>query len=237
MPTRYDNKLIITGSPKNIWLFARKNVESCQTDDVFLYRKGFCLSVLHPEPDCNPPVDYDAYCGWRYANWGCKWAQTQEYEIYDNRISIMLETANGAIFPWVAKVSEDFPDLLFNLKWQGGRDLGAFIVKNGLFQKRNLYYDNGRARSYLIVTGDAATLTAFDMQFQNRSDYAGCEGHPVQHYSFGNFIPTARGHSSIQGVSKKSEIKTLGRSGRKRDLYDDYVGARPDEPETEGLNY
>lgn len=42
-----------------------------------------------------------------------------EYEEFEGYVKIVLEAANGAIIPWVEKVSINFPDLTFRLERDG----------------------------------------------------------------------------------------------------------------------
>ncbi len=119
MPTMYTNKLKVSGDAENIKKFAKEHF----TQEPYFELGNLC-------PVSSDGTDYEQREE-RYEKWGCKYAYLVAYELGEDLIEVELEAANGAIVPWVHTVSKIFPNLEFNLDWDGGVEEGLLIVKNG----------------------------------------------------------------------------------------------------------
>lgn len=114
MPTMYNNRLVIRGNE----------------EDLKEFTKEFNLDLSNLCPLSSDGTDEEQREE-RYQKWGCKYAHVVVYEEKEERIWMELEEANGPIVPWVLNVTKHFPDLQFDLRWDGHIEAGVCKVKNG----------------------------------------------------------------------------------------------------------
>lgn len=108
MPNWCTNELTITGDPKQIAKFKKR----AKAKDTAL-----SLNKFLPLPKDQADNWYD----WHINNWGTKWDidATLEDE-WEEGLSYSFDSAWSPPVQWLEKVSKDYPELEFRLKYEEG---------------------------------------------------------------------------------------------------------------------
>lgn len=150
MPNWCENSLTITG-PKNVInefvLRAKINnpprykekpgfINDISDDEQEEENELLNFNSLYPVPQniLNQGYSMAGY-NWEIKNWGCKWGacDTQFMQISDTKVVYNFESAWNPPIPFLIKVSKNFSELKFNLKYKepGMGFSGKAVIENG----------------------------------------------------------------------------------------------------------
>ncbi|HOG38616.1 MAG TPA: hypothetical protein PLD95_04055 [bacterium] len=108
------------------------NLDVCEEDEVLNFNS------LYPIPSniSNATDTYD----WEVKNWGCKWGASSSrlFKISNTVIGYDFLTPWSPPIKFLLKVSKDFPELKFYLKYkdEGNEYKGSITIKKGLVIKQ-----------------------------------------------------------------------------------------------------
>ena len=119
MPNWCENTLMITGDPVQIQQFVKKHIVKYELDFNTIIPEPttqdecpptYILNTKHVQPDQDKPW-FNWYI-WHCDYWGTKWnACDTYYEIHDDTLEIIFNTAWCAVPNIIRKLSEMYPDL------------------------------------------------------------------------------------------------------------------------------
>ena len=157
MPNFTYNTLIVTGDTENLRTF-KKNARSAMS--------ALSLSALYPMPvelkGTNAEDEGPNWYRWSIENWGTKWdVDGKLVAEYEDSLEYAFRSAWNPPLEWLQKVSRDYPELRFRLRYVEECDdfTGIAQVQNGHIDDRRLElsFFNRNKRSLTKMVSDVAT--------------------------------------------------------------------------------
>ena len=134
MPNWCNNSVVVTSkNEKKLKEFRNKAVGKSEDSSS----SDLSLQELVPMP--KEYEDGEKWYNWRVKHWGTKW--DIDANLYDDTVDTLCYSFDSAWSPPIdalAKISEDYPDLVFNLEYE---ELGMCFAGEVIFED-GIYTDN-----------------------------------------------------------------------------------------------